>query len=201
MIAGQFLTDPSFKNRPAHFVCFVFLGSMTIKVRCAVFGKEGVFMAVLDGRNYTAPTEKEMSLAEESSKQLARCLNRGTSDDFSQQITILAGGQHCESVVVPKAALRLFIDLLGQMAQGNIVTLFPIHAELTTQEAADLINVSRPFLVKQLETGELPFTRLGKHRRVKFQDLMDYKRRIDGLRDQALDELAALDQELNLGCD
>ena len=55
--------------------------------------------------------------------------------------------------------------------------------------------------MKQLEAGEIPFTRTGKHRRVKFQDLMDYKQRIDGLRDQALDELAALDQEMILGCD
>jgi excisionase family DNA binding protein len=155
-------------------------------------------MAVLDGQNYTAPTKEEMTLAEESGRQLAHCLTRGTPTDFTQ-FTILTDGQAGEPVTVPKEALRLFVDLLNHMAQGNIVTLFPIHAELTTQEAADLINVSRPFLVKQLENGELPFTRTGKHRRVKFQDLMDYKQRIDGLRDQALDELAVLDQALNLG--
>jgi excisionase family DNA binding protein len=163
--------------------------------------QDGISMAVLDGRNYTAPTEEEMSLAGESGRQLARCLTQDTPESFTQQLTILDEGRPCETVVVPKEALRLFIDVLNQMAQGNIVTLFPIHAELTTQEAADLINVSRPFLVKQLEAGEIPFTRTGKHRRVKFQDLMDYKQRIDGLRDQALDELAALDQEMILGCD
>jgi excisionase family DNA binding protein len=76
-----------------------------------------------------------------------------------------------------------------------------MKAELTTQEAADLINVSRSFFVKQLEKGEIPFTQTGKHRRVKFQDVKDYKDRIDHLRDVALDELAALDQELNLGCE
>jgi excisionase family DNA binding protein len=82
--------------------------------------------------------------------------------------------------------MRLFGDL-------------PIHAELTTQEAADLINVSRPFLVDQLEAGRIPFTKLGKHRRVKFHDLMAYKSRVDSLRDLALDELVAIDQELGLG--
>jgi excisionase family DNA binding protein len=152
-------------------------------------------MAVLDGRNYV-PTKEEMTLAGESGRQLARCLTRNTPDGYAQKITVLDDDQPCETVIVPKEALRLFVDLLNHMAQGNIVTLFPIHAELTTQEAADLINVSRPFLVKQLENGEIPFTRTGKHRRIKFQDLMDYKNRIDVLRDKALDELAALDQEL-----
>jgi excisionase family DNA binding protein len=154
-----------------------------------------MFMAVIHGQRYSPPTEQDMLLADESSKKLARCLNHDTPENVSQ-ITILADNQPCETVYVPKEALRLFVDLLNQMAAGNIVTLFPIHAELTTQEAADLINVSRPFLVKQLEMGEIPFTKIGKHRRIKFQDLMDYKNRIDTLRDQALNELAALDQEL-----
>ena len=150
-------------------------------------------MAVLNGQKYTPPTAEDMSRAGESGRQLARCLSGSSPENFSQ-ITILDGNGPCEPVIVPKEALRLFVDLLNHMAQGNIVTLFPIHAELTTQEAADLINVSRPFLVKLLETGEIAFTKTGKHRRIKFQDLMAYKNRIDALRDQALDELAALDQ-------
>jgi excisionase family DNA binding protein len=159
----------------------------------------GGFMAVLSDRKYH-PTEHEKTVAGQSSKEIARCLQRGNPEGFSR-IAVLDGEQLCEPVIVPKEAMRLFVDLLNHMAQGNIVTLFPIHAELTTQEAADLVNVSRPFLVKQLEAGEIPFTRTGKHRRIRFQDLMDYKERVDRLRDAALDELAALDQELNLGCD
>jgi excisionase family DNA binding protein len=160
----------------------------------------GGFMAVLSDRMYHHPTERERTLAGQSSKTIARCLQRDSLEDFSQ-IVVLDGEELSPPVFVPKEAMRLLVDLLNQMAEGNVVTLFPIHAELTTQAAADLINVSRPFLVKQLETGEIPFTRTGKHRRVRFQDLMDYKERIDHLRDAALDELAALDQELNLGCE
>ncbi len=84
------------------------------------------------------------------------------------------------------------------MAQGNAVRLIPIHAELTTQEAADLLNVSRPYLIKQIELGEIPHHKIGKHRRINFNDLMVYKDRIERLTAQELDEMVAISQELGL---
>lgn len=143
-----------------------------------------------------APTEEDATLAQASSRILASYLPDKCSN---HTIRIMANDTTGETVAIPAAAYRFLVEILVQMAEGNAVTLIPVKAELTTQEAADILNVSRPYLVGLLESGEIPYRKVGTRRRVLTQDLIDYKNRIDTLRIQTLEELAAQAQELKMG--
>lgn len=100
---------------------------------------------------------------------------------------------------VPREAFELFLEILGHLACGNAVTIVPVRAELTTQQAADLLNVSRPHVVQLLEDREIPFTKVGTHRRVRAADVMTYKARRDVSHEAVLDDLAAEAQKHKLG--
>ncbi|MFZ4987016.1 MAG: excisionase family DNA-binding protein [Blastocatellia bacterium] len=143
------------------------------------------------------PTPDEAILAQESSRLLARFVT--TKRKKLLQLRIQPDDAAEEIVSIPESAVRLLNDILTQMALGNAITLIPVHAELTTQQAADILNVSRPFLVEQLEKNLIPYRKVGTHRRILFKDLMAYKETMDRNRLKSLDELAAQAQELNMG--
>lgn len=102
-------------------------------------------------------------------------------------------------MTVPREAFELFLEILAQMASGNAVTIVPVHAELTTQQAAELLNVSRPHLISLLEAGKIPFRHVGSHRRLRFVDVVAFKDADDRRRKDLLDELTETAQEHGLG--
>lgn len=144
----------------------------------------------------TLPVEREVQAAVQGQRALAAYL---ATNFETQRIQIFDDHNQAHQVELPTSALRLLVDILAELADGNAVQVVPVHAELTTQEAADLLNVSRPHLVKLLEDGVLPFHRTGKHRRVRFADLMQFKDARDQASEQAMADLARQSQELGLG--
>jgi excisionase family DNA binding protein len=148
--------------------------------------------AAFDFSGPTLPSEDEARVARESSRQLASIIGRGNA----AQLRVVDGE---DEITVPFAALRMLMSVLAQMAEGRAVTVVPYDAELTTQQAADFLSVSRPHLVTLLKRGEIPYRKVGTHRRVRFEDLVAYRKKTYVQRSAALDELAEEAQELDLG--
>lgn len=146
--------------------------------------------------NVTLPAARETQLALQGQRALAAYLATGFE---TQSIQILDDRNQAHQVELPTTALRLLVDILAELADGNAVQVVPVHAELTTQEAADLLNVSRPHLVKLLEEGALSHHKTGKHRRIRFADLMEFKATRERDSEQAMQELAKQAQELGMG--
>lgn len=140
------------------------------------------------------PTPDETRLAQEAVRALAQRASRADADIVAVRLT----DGEAPPVRVPRQAFDLLLEVLGQMANGNAVTLVPVHALLTTQQAADLLNVSRPFVVKLLENGELEYHKVGTHRRIRAEHLFAYKKRQDEASAWALAELAELGQAEHL---
>jgi excisionase family DNA binding protein len=141
----------------------------------------------------TLPTRAEATLARETSRILAA--RRNKREPLRVRLLDDPGKG---TVKLPASAVTMLVRILEEMARGNAVTLIPIHAELTTQEAADMLNISRPSLIQLLDEGKIEYRKVGTHRRIRFESLISYKRRVDADRRAALAELAAYDQELGI---
>lgn len=100
---------------------------------------------------------------------------------------------------LPKALLPLLPEILGHLARGRGISITPMEKELTTQEAAELLNVSRPYFIKLLKQKRIPYRMVGSHRRVRLTDVLEYKQKTDQQRSEALEELTAQAQELDMG--
>lgn len=127
-----------------------------------------------------------------------RCLMAALDHSRAATIKLVAEGEDMPAVELPPKALRFVADLLGLMGQRQPVVLLPQKLELSTQEAAAFLNVSRPFVVKQIESGRLPCRKVGRHRRVLFEDLLAYQHSLRHETEAALQALADQGQELGI---
>ena len=142
------------------------------------------------------PTLKERTIAREASTTLARHAQRNLPVTFKVQ-----SETSNDTITLPAGAIRLLLDILGAMAAGKAITIIPKNHELSTVEAAELLNVSRPFLIKLLEEGYIPYRTVGRHRRILLEDVLRYKQETDEQRRTVLDTLVAEAQALDMGYD
>jgi excisionase family DNA binding protein len=149
----------------------------------------------LNGIEPVVPSNKEVALAKKSSRILSDYIKKTKTP----MLQLVESSQESKKIVLPPQALHLLVTILEQMTQGNTLSLISIHAELTTQEAADLLNVSRPYLIKLLNDGEIPFTKVGTKRRILAQDVLAYKANITKKRLKALEALTKQAQKLDMG--
>jgi excisionase family DNA binding protein len=141
-------------------------------------------------RDVEVPSPEVVEGAETALAELDELLTAAPADG--------PGGLIALQLQLPTFAAKLLLDALTALAEGHAVTVVPVPAELTTQQAADLLNVSRPYLIKLLDDRQLPYRRVGNRRKVLLEDVLSYKRRDDMHRQSVLDELAREAQDIGL---
>ena len=128
----------------------------------------------------------------------AQALSRYAGTKAPVKLRVVNNAEQTEPLELPAAAVALLKNILEAMAAGRGVTLIPENAELTTVQAAGVLNVSRPYLIKLLEKGTIAHQKVGKHRRIRMEDVMNYKTAIDQKRQAVLDQLVAEAQEQDM---
>ena len=141
------------------------------------------------------PSAEEIALAKLGCQELSVVIE---ANDEAQKINVVDMSGKTHEVIIHASALNMMIEMLTQLGQGNSVSITPIHAELTTQEGADMLHMCLPTFIKLLDSQEFPFARTGNRRKVAFVDLMEYKTNLEVQRLASLDELSELDQEMGM---
>lgn len=139
-------------------------------------------------------TDDQAAILADASRLMAEALDRSRAARVA--LVEEGEGHDLARIEVPPATLRVLSRLLGLMASEQVFLLYPAHTELTTSQAADMLGVSRPYLVARLEAGELPFRKVGRHRRVRMDDVLHYKARMREASEAAMQELVALSQAM-----
>jgi excisionase family DNA binding protein len=141
------------------------------------------------------PGEVDAVAAGRAARRISDYLSSHPEEDLTEAFGEVGAE---DALVIPRPTMVMLAQVLSLLESGHGVQIISKDAELTTQQAAELLNVSRPYLIGLLESGQIPFRRVGRHRRITFEALMEYKRRDDLQRRAAADDLADLSQELGL---
>lgn len=139
------------------------------------------------------PSKEEQKVAMESYNALAEVLDQLHTKNPEIEIE-----ETQEKIRIPLKALKLLATILKVTSQGKHISIIPVATEMTTQAAAELLGCSRPHLVKLLEEGKIEFTKIGKHRRVKYEDVIAYKKRMKAKQEKLLIKIMAADEESGL---
>jgi excisionase family DNA binding protein len=140
------------------------------------------------------PTLQDQQVASESLDRFSAAMSKRGLSTVKIRIQEME-----EFITIPRKALELLAHILSNMADGKAISLIPSNSEVSTQQAANMLNVSRPHVIKLLEKGIIPFKKVGSHRRVSLEDLLVYQARLKEEREKALQFLADQAQELNFG--
>ena len=146
----------------------------------------------------TLPKNRDIDLAEIASAQMSSFLSHDGKKDIQFSLKRSKGQETIEFLLTPTVVDLIFRTII-HIANGDAVTIVPFHAELTTQEAADFMQISRPYLIKLLEKGLLPFRKVGRHRRILFEDILKYMEESKDKGRKLRAELTKEAQELDLG--
>ena len=141
------------------------------------------------------PGDVDAEIAERAARRITEYLDGHPDDELIEALGEVGAA---DALVIPRATVVMFAQILDLLAQGRGVQIIPKEVELSTQQAAVMLNVSRPYLIGLLENGQIPFRKVGRHRRITFEDLMAYKRQDDLKRREVADRLVELSEELDL---
>jgi excisionase family DNA binding protein len=143
--------------------------------------------------NITRPTKEEQIAAMRSYDVLSNSIK--AIKDKNPEIEI---EETREKIRVPLNALKLLMQILKETSQGRPVSIVPIATELTTQAASELLGCSRPYFIKLLESGEIKFTKIGKHRRIRYEDVVSYKKKMKDQQEVLINEIMMTDEEAGM---
>ena len=145
-------------------------------------------------KSLTKISDKDIEMA----RVAQRCIMESLEHSKAAEITLTTDNGKYPSIALPPASLRMIGEILGAMSEGRSITLMPSKREFSTVEAANFINVSRPFIIKEIEAGKLKHRLVGTHRRVLLEDLIEYKSAMQSKQYAALDRMAENAKELGL---